>query len=92
MTTPDANAWRYDFENAPRGEHVTSMVKSKDGERKVTHFEPTPVILASRCGKVIKSRWMPEPGRWEFFNKGEPVIAWQPWPTHPNPPVSEPSL
>lgn len=75
--------WRYDFENAPHGKSVTSTVKTKDGEREVKHFESAPIILASKCGKVIKSRWMPEPGRWEFFNKDEQPVAWMEWPTHP---------
>lgn len=76
--------WRTDLDAAPRGEYVTTTQKAKDGTREVKHFEPDPVILASKCGKVIKSRWMPEPGRWEFFNKDEQPVAWQPWPTHPH--------
>lgn len=41
------------------------------------------VILASKCGKVIRSRWLLEPERWEGFNKGENPVAWQHWPEYP---------
>lgn len=85
MTSPDQNytSWRTDLDAAPRGKLVTSIVKTAKGDREVQSFEADPVILASKCGKVIKSRWMPEPGRWEFFNKDEQPVAWQPWPDHP---------
>lgn len=43
-----------------------------------------PIIVASKCGKVFKSRFMPDVGRFEGFNKGEMPVAWQPWPEHPN--------
>jgi len=47
-----------------------------------------PVILASKCGKVIKSYWIhptkrEHVGRWAGFKADERVIAWQLWPVHP---------
>lgn len=46
------------------------------------------IIVASDCGKVFSSRWLPAKGkdgdRWEGFSKGHDPIAWMPWPTHPN--------
>lgn len=74
--------WRTDLDAAPRGQHVTNIVTTKNGARSSRHFVSEPVILASKCGKVVKSKWL-EDGRWEFFNKGEQPVAWQPWPTHP---------
>lgn len=65
------------------------------------HFDPSqaprdgrPVILATTCKKVIKSRWIaPDKkerrpvGRWELMATGQEPVAWQRWPAHPMPTV-----
>lgn len=51
----------------------------------------TRVILASKCGKVISSEWLPaDPEgkirtipRWQMFHTNEEPIAWMPYPTYP---------
>lgn len=85
MTTPGYNdwPWRSDFENAPRGRTIVQTRIIKGEPRDIQVFVPEYVILASTCGKVIKSHWLPDPGRWEFFNKDSQPDAWMPWPDHP---------
>jgi len=45
--------------------------------------EDKPVIAASICGVVTKSKWLGD--RWNMFTKDVPPVAWQIWPDHPNP-------
>ena len=42
------------------------------------------VILASKCGKVLVSRWVEKEQRWNAFAAKEQPVAWQPWPEHPS--------
>jgi hypothetical protein len=42
------------------------------------------VILASKCGKVIRSNWIEKEQRWNSFAAKEQPIAWQLWPEHPS--------
>lgn len=46
-------------------------------------LDGTAVILATKCGKVIKSQWLVNEGRWLNLAKKEVPVAWQPWPEHP---------
>mgnify|MGYP000995851210 CR=1 FL=1 len=81
--------WSADISTAPRG-HIE---KRKVGKHLVKVFEAEPVILASKCGKVMKSYWCPpvendphdkqQQGRWHGMHYGEKPVAWQPWPDHP---------
>lgn len=52
------------------------------------------LLLASKCGKVTASRWLPpeergpgrhprEIGRWQMFDTHEDPVAWMLFPTHP---------
>lgn len=42
------------------------------------------VWLASKCGKLILSRWSEKRGAWEgFATNGSPPIAWHPVPDFP---------
>lgn len=78
-------AWLFDIENAPRGH--TILRKGKP-----VHV-PESVFLATKCGKVGRSQWVPpterdhhdvkKEGRWEGLHYGEQPVAWQPWPRHP---------
>lgn len=83
--------WNYDLSAAPRGEYIEETLPGRSGSvRRITKYVAPRVILASKCGKVITSRWLPPEesekrpkGRWEFFSADEEPLAWQPYPVHP---------
>ncbi|WP_320196250.1 hypothetical protein RMR10_004515 [Agrobacterium rosae] len=81
--------WSHDISAAPLFEDFvnTRMVKnSKTGERRALPFNDTrrvDLILASKCGKVIKTYWIPDESRFAGFQPGEEIIGWMPWPKHP---------
>lgn len=85
--------WNFNLDSAPRGHSDTEKRPAgKDGFRYIIVYRYVPVILASKCGKVVKSRWLPPEGksrpigRWEGFNPtGDDPVAWMPWPEHPRP-------
>lgn len=83
--------WNFDFTDVPLGQDVTvpRLVADKNSAsgktvRDVTEFQRDDLILASKCGKVIKSYWIPAEERFAGFSKGEQPIAWCAWPEHPN--------
>jgi hypothetical protein len=73
-------SWNQDLSSAPRGKSVTRHVTHKDGKTPYEAFIEEPVILTTKCGKVIRSYWLPKEDRWAGLSKGEMPIAWQPWP------------
>jgi hypothetical protein len=82
--------WSFDISEAPRGATVTEHRKTAKAEFDVEVFKPARVILATKCGKVVKSQWLPvdanegrKVARWEMLHVGEEPVAWQPWPEHP---------
>lgn len=79
--------WNFDISQAPRGKYVTQVRHGAKCDFEQEVFVHDPVILASKCEKVIKSRWLGDADhpRWEFFKAGEQPVAWQPWPDHPIP-------
>jgi hypothetical protein len=78
------SAWNFDISQAPRGHTVDDFVQTPKGVRKTTRFLPVKVILATKCGKVTVSKYMPDEDRWEMLQKGEQPVAWQLWPLHPD--------
>lgn len=76
-------SWNFDISEAPRGQTVMQPRKVGDKETMVSTFVPDRVILATKCGKVTLSEWLPKAGRWMMLNGGEQPVAWQPWPEHP---------
>lgn len=76
--------WNFDMEAAPRGKTVTVTRAIKGEPRQVEEYVRNDVILASKCGKVTKSYWIPDENRWAGFQPGEEVRAWLEWPTHPD--------
>lgn len=76
--------WNFDLTKAPRGKFVVQNRKFGKGYADTKVFQPDKVILASKCGVVTVSRYLPDEKRWEGFAHGEQPIAWQEWPTHPN--------
>lgn len=90
-------SWNFDIGAAPRGRNITVKRTVKGEDKEFVEFVPEHVWLASACGKVIKSAWVPankfHNGYWPGFaqNGVTPPIAWQPFvvPSHPNIPVQD---
>jgi len=86
--------WNRDMSTAPRGKTVWTHRKTKTSagiiDKPVQEFEPTILWLATKCGKVLKSYFIPaterQDGRWSGFGTNEAPIAWQPYavPVHPD--------
>lgn len=82
-------AWNFDISAAPLTEDFinTKMVKNPEtGERCALPFKDTrrvDLILASKCGKVIKTYWIADENRFAGFQPGEEIVGWMPWPEHP---------
>jgi hypothetical protein len=75
--------WNHELTGIPCGSHPLRTVQTKDGVKTYEEFQRDDVILASKCGKVIKSYWIPDEKRFAGFKKGEEPIAWMHWPRHP---------
>ena len=73
-------AWDFNLDAAPRG--TMKSVEGPKGPREV--HVPEALFLATSCGQVVLSRWLPKEGRWNMLAAGEQPVAWQPFPTHPN--------
>lgn len=85
MTATPTDGWNFDISQAPRGRDVTTVVDTPKGQRMVTRFVPQRVILATKCGKVVLTQYVPgDEGRWLMLGKGEEPVAWLAWPEHPN--------
>ena len=83
--------WNENISEAPVGKEVTvtRLVPDKNSAsgrsvKDLQEYQRDDVILASKCGKVIKSYWLPDEKRWAGFNAGEQPVAWMAWPKHPN--------
>lgn len=80
-----APVWNTDISQAPRGKMVAATVQTKDGPRQFNRFVPDKLILATKCGKVTLSHYIPDDeGRWMMLGKGEEPVAWAAWPEHPH--------
>ena len=83
------NGWSFDIKAAPLGRIVTSDRIYGKKTHKHSEFVPDVLWIAAKCGKVLRSYWIPEagknPGRWSGLATGEQPIAWQPYvvPAHP---------
>lgn len=82
-------SWDFDMSRAPTGKTVKRSINTKDGVKEYDACEQEDVILASKCGKVTRSYWIPKEARWCMFAKGEEPVAWQMWPKHPSPPKQD---
>jgi hypothetical protein len=76
--------WDFDITQAPRGSYVVRNKTLGKGRGDTKDFVADVVILATKCGVVTKSRYLPDEKRWEGLAKGEQPVAWQPWPKHPH--------
>lgn len=79
--------WNFNIEEAPRGSTVERTVTTEKGKVPYESFEHDHVILASKCGKVTRSYWIPDESRWAMFSKHEAPVAWMLWPSHPGVPA-----
>jgi hypothetical protein len=77
-------SWSFDISKAPRGRYVVVNRKFGKTLADAKVFKPDRVILATKCGKVTTSHYMPEEKRWEMLATGEQPVAWHPWPEHPH--------
>lgn len=75
--------WDFNLTGMPLGSMVPKTVTTKDVVRKYDEWEPDAVILATKCGKVIKTYWLPKEKRWAGLASGEHPIAYMRWPLHP---------
>lgn len=75
--------WNFNIEEAPKGRTVERAVTTEKGKVPYEAFERENVILASKCGKVTVSYWIPDENRWCMFSKHEAPVAWMHWPAHP---------
>lgn len=77
--------WNFDISQAPRGNMVETTVHTVNGSRTTSRHVPARVILATKCGKVVLSHYIPDDeGRWMMLGKGEEPDAWFAWPEHPH--------
>lgn len=77
--------WNFDISQAPRGKMVETVIETEKGTRKSIRFVHDKIILATKCGKVTLSHYIPGEDRWLMLGKNEQPDAWMPWPTHPYP-------
>ena len=71
------SAWNTDIKAAPHGRYVVKQRREGVDQRVFVHER---VILSTKCGKAILSRYVPEEKRWMMLAKGEQPVAWMPWP------------
>lgn len=69
--------WSFDIAAAPRGRYV--LRAASNGKGHVKTFEPVRVFLATKCGQVTISNYLPDSKRWEMLSANEQPIAWMPW-------------
>jgi|GEM_PF-2671606 len=80
--------WNFDISQAPLGEFVSTTRIVKDKEVISRDYRHEKILVATKCGKVITSYWLPkngqDGGRWNFMATGEQPVAWMRFPKHPN--------
>jgi hypothetical protein len=78
------STWNLAISQAPRGRNVTQIRTIKGADVEVAVFERENVILATKCGKVTTSYYIPKEDRWCMLAAGEQPVAWMAWPEHPS--------
>lgn len=68
--------WSFDIAAAPRGSY--SLRAATNGKGHIRTFEPARVFLATKCGQVTVSNYLPDFKRWEMLATNEQPIAWMP--------------
>ncbi|MER8959334.1 hypothetical protein [Mesorhizobium sp. M0701] len=73
--------WNTDIKAAPHGRYVVRQHRAGIETRV---FIPERVILATKCGRVTVSHYIPDETRWMMLGKNEQPVAWMSWPEHPD--------
>jgi hypothetical protein len=72
--------WSFDVAAAPRGKTFKRNRIVKDKVQEVDEFVPDYLWVATKCGKVNKSYFIPQagkvPARWSGLATGEDPVAW----------------
>lgn len=72
--------WSFDVAAAPRGKMFKRNRIVKDKVQEVEEFVPDYLWVATKCGKVNKSYFIPQagkvPARWSGLATGEEPVAW----------------
>jgi len=77
--------WNFDISQAPLSHFKEQKRTDKKGKSSVSKiFIEKVIITASKCGKVIRSYWLPKEKRWAGYTPEGPPIAWQLYPKHPH--------
>lgn len=76
--------WNFNIDEAPKGSYEEYTVKTKTGEMRLQRYLAPRIIAAGSGDTVTVSTWIPGSGRWDFFSKDCPPVAWMPFPEHPN--------
>ena len=70
------SGWSTDISNAPRGRYVVGHRKFGRGEADTEKFACDWLYLATKCGQVIHTYYLPEERRWAGLATGEHPLAW----------------
>jgi hypothetical protein len=72
--------WNHNIKAAPHSKSQRRVISTTKGERAYNEIQHEYLILETKCGKVLKSYWIPDEERWAGLATGEEPIAWQEWP------------
>lgn len=87
--------WNFDLGAAPRGKFVVKHRTAGKADFDTRQFAPDRIILATKCGKVTNSHYLPDEKRWLMLHDGEQPVAWmhrRPGVALPDHPHSLPTL
>lgn len=79
--------WNFNIDEAPKSYSRDASYSNQDGKIiQREKFVPVYVWLATKCGKVTVSYWIPNEKRWNMLAQNEKPMAWQPYPipVHPD--------
>lgn len=70
------SGWNFDIGSAPRGKFVVKHRTAGKADFDTRQFAPDRIILATKCGKVTNSHYLPDEKRWLMLHDGEQPVAW----------------
>jgi len=72
--------WNFNMKDAPKSTTIPRTVNTTKGLRSYNELQHEYLIVETKCGKVLKSYWIPDENRWAGLATGESPVAWQAWP------------
>lgn len=78
--------WSFDMSAAPRGKIVTRTHTTAKGKSYTKDYHVDHRLLVAHPNPdvpVSVSWWLSDEGRWNFYMKDSPPIAWREFPDHP---------